>query len=273
MSQLPVVPGGGESDAERRLSPEQFEQVIRRASELQAKKADDASPEGISQHELIRIGREIGIAPQYVQQALTETLSDQSGVPSRVDRVFGPPSVVAMRTVPGNADAVREHIDLYLREREWLAALRRFPNRTIYRKARGVDLLQIVNMTRDLIRGRSSQPQVGAGFKLKDAKEVVVQVDPLEDGYSYVTLTVDVRNYRMGYGAAGLLGGGGGALATAVPLGIAVDPLAALLGLPVLGIAMWGFRAGHLHVANHAKTHLESLLDTLERSEQLVRTR
>jgi hypothetical protein len=56
-------------------------------------------------------------------------------------------------------------------------------------------------------------------------------------------------------------------------LGIAVAPVAAVLALPVLGGAVWGARALHARLAERAQLHLESLLDSLERGEPLVRPR
>ncbi len=98
-------------------------------------------------------------------------------------------------------------------------------------------------------------------------------MQPLEAGYSYVVLRVDLTNSRTGFATAGLVLGWGGAAGVAATLGIAIDPAAAVLGLPVAGGSMWGFRAVQGHIAEHAQTHLESILDCLERGERLVRAR
>ena len=270
MTQLPDVTRGEGPPPERRLSPEQFEAVIRRAAELQAKSADDTSPEGITQAELIRIGREIGIAPQYVQRALAESGGTQAATTN--EKLFGPAFVVASRSVVGAPDAVRNHIEQYLFERERLTAIRRFPDRTLYNPARGFDLGAVIVVAQDALGG-GKQPRVGAGFKLKTARSLEVAVQPLEEGYSYVTMRLDLGNNRTGFAVAGVGTGLVSAIGSGAVLGIAVDPIAALLGLPLMGMSLLGFRAIHVHGVEHARTHLESLLDCLERGEPLVRQR
>jgi hypothetical protein len=272
VTQLPDKPRGEGGLPERRLSPEQFEAVIRRAAELQAKSADEVSPDGITQSELIRIGREIGISPQYVQRALAETGGPLPAEQSTAVKLFGPATVVASRSVPGHAEAVRAHLEKYLYERERLSAVRRFPDRTTYHPARGFDLHAVINVAQDALGG-GKQPRVGAGFKLKRARNLEVAVQPLEEGYSYVTLRLDLGNLRTGFATGGVIGGTAGALGVGAVLGIAVDPAAAILGLPVIAGSLWGFRAIQSHTAAHAQTHLESLLDCLERGEPLVRSR
>lgn len=271
MTPLPDSPRPPAAPPERRLTPEQFEQVIRRAAELQARSADDSAQDGITETELIRIGREIGISPQHIQRALAEAGGPAGGERSLPEKLFGPGVVSAGRTVPGDAEAVRGHLDRYLVEREWLAVIRRFGDRAVYKKSHGLDLARVVSSALDRV-GVSKQPAVGAGFKLRDARQVEVTVQSLEEGYSYVSLQVDLRNYRGGLAAAGVVVGWGGALGLAIPLGLVIDPALALVGLPVLGGSMWGFRAIQRHLFEHALTHLESLLDCLERGEPLVRT-
>ena len=56
----------------------------------------------------------------------------------------------------------------------------------------------------------------------------------------------------------------------AAVLGVAIDPAAALLGVPLLPGAMWGTKMAQVKTAVHAQTHLESILDCLERGEPLV---
>ena len=271
MTKLPEVARGEGSVPERRLSPEQFEAVIRRAAELQARSADETSPEGVTHAELIRIGREIGISPQHVQRALAETGGGQAPA-TTTEKLFGPALVIASRSVVGSPDAVRAHLEQYLYERERLSAVRRFPDRTLYHPARGFDIGAVIVVAQDALGG-GKQPRVGAGYKLKTARSLEVVVQPLEEGYSYVTMRLDLGNNRTGFAVAGAGTGLAGALGSGAVLGIAVDPLAGLLGLPLLGLSLLGFRAIHLHGVEHARTHLESLLDCLERGEPLVRSR
>lgn len=266
----PDRPAASNLPAERKLTNEQFEMVIRRAAELQARAAEDPSGEGLSESEAIRIGREIGISPQHLRRALAEAGGADDKAPSLAVRVLGPGWVHASRTVPGTASEVKEQLDRYLVNRERLAPVRRFPDRTNYSKARGNELARIIQLTHDTLMSRKQQPLVGAGFKLRRAEQVEVAVQPLEDGYSYVTLSADLGNMRTGLAITGASLGGSLGLATAAVLGVAIDPFAALLGAPLLPGAMWGTRMAQVKTAVHAQTHLESILDCLERGEPLV---
>lgn len=272
MSQLPDQPGKPSPLPERRLTTEQFEAVIRRAAELQARSAEDAGKDGMSTGELMKISREIGLSPEHVRRALAESAEPAGEGGSLKDRFFGAGWALASRTVPGGAEEVRAHLEMYLLEREWLAVMRRFPDRTVYQRGQGFDLARIVVITTDAI-WKSSQPQVGAGFKLKTARRVEVSVHPLEDGYSHVTVRVDLRNQRAGLATAGVLGGGAGAVSIGVALAVAINPVTAVAGLPVLGASIWGSRALQSASIEKATTHLEALLDCLERGERLVRPR
>lgn len=264
------APDSSNLPAERRLTQEQFEMVIRRAAELQARAAEEPGTSGLTESEAVRIGREIGIAPQHLRRALAEAGGAQETSPSVAVRVLGPGWVQASRTVPGSASSVQKHIDRYLVNRERLAPVRRFPERTVYARARGNELARILQVTHDTLVSRKQQPLVGAGFKLRRAEKVEVAAQPLEEGYCYVTLSADLSNMRTGLAITGASLGGSFGLATAAVLGVAIDPAAALLGVPLLPGAMWGTRMAQVKQAVHAQTHLESILDCLERGEPLV---
>jgi hypothetical protein len=259
--------------AERTLTQEQFEMVIRRAAELQARAAEDPAGGGLTEGEAIRIGREIGISPQHLRRALAETGSGEVQAPSLATRVLGPGWVRASRTVPGGAGEVQEELNRYLVGRERLAPIRRFPDRTTYGKSRENELVRMIQLTQETLQSRKRQPLVGAGFKLRRTQQVEVAVQPLEEGFSYVTLSADVSNMRTGLAITGASLGGSLGIATAAVLGVAIDPAAALLGAPLLPGAMWGTRMAQVKTAVHAQTHLESILDCLERGEPLVARR
>lgn len=252
------------------MTQEQFEMVIRRAAELQARAAEDPAGGELTEAEAIRIGREIGISPQHLRRALAETGTAAEEVPALAARVLGPRWVQASRTVPGDPDEVRNHLDQYLVNRERLAPVRRFPDRTVYGRASGNELARIVVMARETLMARKQQPLVGAGFKLRRAEKVEVMVQPLEDGYCYLTIAADLGNIRTGLALGGASVGGSLGVVAATFLGMAVDPLAALLAVPLLPGAMLGSKMAQVKQAVHAQTHLESILDTLERREPLV---
>lgn len=272
-NRFPDPPGRSNLPVERKLTQEQFEMVIRRAAELQARAAEDPGSEGLTEAEAVRIGREIGISPQHLRRALAETGGSEAQEVSLADRTLGPGWVRASRTVPGEAASVREEIDRYLVGRERLAPIRRFPDRTVYGKSRENDFVRLIQITQETLQSRKRQPLVGAGFKLRRAAQLEVVVQPLEDGFSYATLSADLTNVRAGMALTGASLGGSFGIATAAMLGVAIDPAAALLGIPLLPGAMWGSRLAQVKTAVHAQTHLESILDCLERGEPLVATR
>jgi hypothetical protein len=261
----------GGSLPEQRLTSEQFELVIRRAAELQARAAE-RSEEGMSEDEVLRIGRELGLSGESLSRALAEVRGSQAAPEGWAERLFGEAVVSTSRTVPGDAPEVSATIERYLTEREWLAPIRRFPDRTLYEKARGVDLARALTRAREALGG-VRQPYVGAGFDLKNARSVQVAVQQLESGFSHVHLTADLSNLRTGFAIGTFAGGGGGGVAVATVLGIAIAPAAALLGLPILGGVWLGLKAGQHHMASRARLHLEALLDALERQEPLVAAR
>jgi hypothetical protein len=272
VNNLPDRPRQDGELPERRITPQQFEQVIRRAAELQARGLESPDSEAMSEAEVLRIGREIGISPVHVRRALAESVVGDQGPATLGERVFGPAWVSASRAVPGDADAVLANLDEYLVRRERLAPVRRFAGRTIYEKARGMDLARILKLAQETLNA-SGQPMVGAGFKLRKARALEVQARPLEDGYSYLTLAVDLGNHRATTASVGALGGSGLGVAVGAVLGIAVDPLAVVLGAPVLAGGLLGSRSLHVRVAARVQMHLEALLDCVERGEPLVRPR
>lgn len=268
MSGVPEVPGNGAPLPERRLTPQQMEAVIRRATELQSG-ATEGGDEGVSSSELIRIGREIGLAPEHMRRALAEVAGSTPEALTTADHLFGRAHASASRTVRGDADAVSSALEEYLTQREWLTPVRRFPDHSLWERARGMDMARALTQAREAFGG-SRHPPVGAGFQLRNARQLETAVQQLEPGFSHVRLAVDLGNTRAGFATGTLLGGGGGGVVVAAVLGIAVAPPAALLGLPLVGGMWFGLKAAQNHMVNRAQLHLEALLDVMERGEPLV---
>lgn len=246
----PVKPPG------QLLSPQEFDAVIRRAAELQAHAADGQGSEGMDPAELVRIGKELGLSTAHLQQAIAEVRGGGPPEAGVLYKLFGPAEIRASRTVPGNAEDLRENLERYLLEREYYTVLRRFHDRTIYEQASGVHATV----------GRSMSQAFG-GSRLLGFRQLEVAVQPLEDGFSYVTLGTDLSAQRAGVATGAVLGGGGGGAAVATALGIAVAPPAALLGLPIVAGMAFIMRATYNSSARKAHLKLESLLDRIQHSE------
>jgi hypothetical protein len=253
----------------RKLSTEQIEAVVRRAVELQAHEADTAGDPGVSDEELIRIGGELGIGPAHMRRALAEVSAETSAEPGGF---LGAARISAGRAVPGDADKVRAHIEKYLLDSQYLAVLRRMPDRTIYEKSSGfqIEMARVMDATRDVVSGRKPT-RIGAGFDLRTVRTVEVSVTQLEAGFSWVTLAVDLGNQRTGYWVGVNTGVGVGALAAGISAAAILAPPAALVVLPIMAGSAWGTRALYSAVVQRARVHLEALLDHLERGESLLR--
>ncbi|HEX2165936.1 MAG TPA: hypothetical protein VHG09_01740 [Longimicrobiales bacterium] len=265
----PAAPGPPAKVPVRRLSTEQVEAVVRRAVELQTHEADTTADAGVSDEELIRIGGELGIGPAHMRRALAEVTAEST--PAAGGGLLGVERTSASRTVPGTADEVRRHIEKYLLDSQYLAVLRRLPDRTIYEKSSGfhVEMARVIDATRSVTSGRKPV-RIGAGFDMRTARTVEVAVTPLEDGFSHVTLTMDLGNQRTGYWAGISASGGAGAIAVGASAAAIIAPPAALVALPIIAASVWGARALYGGVVKRARLHLEALLDHLERGESLL---
>lgn len=239
---------------ERRLTSQQMEAVIRRAVELQ-----EARPnaEGISEDELLRMGGELGLSPAHLRQAMLEVQrSGETAETGLVGRMFGTASVAASRAVPGEARVVRERIERYLLDVEYMEVRRRFPNRTLY--VRGAGMMAAV--------GRATARMATRQQRL-DFRVLEVAVEPLEEGFAHVAVATELKGERAGFAAGGLIGGGASGSAVATALGIAVAPPAALLGLPVLLGMFWGTRTAYQALLDRRRADLETFLDRVQHDE------
>jgi hypothetical protein len=236
------------------ISREALDRIIQRAAELQT--GDRDIGEGLTETELIALGKDVGIPARYLKQALLEErtrLLDAETKPSFV----GPSRLAVHRVVPGERGAVERALSLWMEDQELLRVKRRYPDRTTWEPQVGF----LASMRRGIKAG-------GRTYALTRAAEISGQVTPLETGFCHVRLSADVRNLRRErFGGAAFLGslgaaGSGVALALGVLLPIAVLPTlgGALLALTVLVV---GRRAQHEQI----EVGLEQVLDRLERGE------
>jgi hypothetical protein len=249
-------PGAGKALSERRLSSRDFELVIRRAAELQAREAEDPASDGMTEAEVLRIGRELGLSTQYLHRALAEvegSATEESGV---FVKLFGPVHARAGRAVRGEPTEVSRVLERYLVEREYLAVLRRFHDRVLFTRARGM----VAAM------GRASS-QIFSRSPMLPVSNLEMAVHPMEEGVSFVGLATSLGSQRNATAAASLVGGGTGASLSGAILGIAIAPPAALIALPILGFSVWAGHAYYDGVVRNIQTQLESLLDRLEHGE------
>jgi len=241
----------------RPLSNEQFEMVIRRAAELQARSLEDAGASGVSEEEVLRIGRELGLSAQNLHRALAEVRTQRVEESGGLVRFMGPATVSASRSVPGSAPEVKRRLEDHLLSREYLTVFRRLPDRTIYKRAGGI-VAAI---------GRTTSGWFGSAPQLLKLEALEVAVEPLEEGFSYVTLCTDLQRKRTEYVAGAAVSAGAAGGVTGLALATIFAPPLGLVGLPVMAGVYYGVRWGYSTEVREIETQLAALLDRLEHGE------
>ena len=247
-----------------RLDRSALERVLARAAELQSGGSDGDSEEQFSDEQLLELGKEVGLSPQSIRQALAEERT-RSSVPEDehgfVASLIGRGRVSAARTVPGRASDVLASIDTWMQRQELLIVKRHHADRIVW-EPRNDFLVGIKRVMR--VGGRD--------YALSQAFEVSATVIAIDDGQVRVGLDADFRNHRATSGrqaiGTSLVGGAAtvSLLAISVPVLLAAAPL--VVG-PMLGIG--AARAMQRRIVTRAQLALEQLLDRLERGEYVRR--
>lgn len=242
----------------RRLDRASLERVLARASELQAGSGD--TPDEFTEEQLLELGKEVGLSPQHLRQALAEDRTrsivpdDETGVAASL---FGPSRVRADRTVPGKAADVLGSIDLWMQRTELLIVKRHHADRIVWEPRHDF----LVGIKRALKVG-------GRDYALSQAFEASATVVQVDDTRVHVGLDADFRSSRR-RSAEQVIGStvfGAAATGALFVMGVmAAVAVAPAVVLPMAGIA--GARALQARVVGRAQLSLEQLLDRLERGE------
>ena len=240
-----------------------LERVLARASELAAQSSD--VPEGMTEAQLFEIGREVGLAPSALRQALAEertrvVLAEETGFEARV---MGPVAVAATRAIPQSPDTVLAALESWLQNEYRLNPKRRFGQRRTWEQRTGF----FAELDRSL-RGNAA-----AGVLAK-ATEVSATVSPIGDGRTAVRLDADISQLRRARRTAAIAFAITGVVMSAVPLvlGAVLAPIAmlplfvAMSAVPLIGfgIGAWYSLKAHRQQAERAQLALDQLLDRLE---------
>lgn len=245
----------------RRVSSAELERVFRRAAKLQFDEREDVTDLDVG--EVVRIAEEVGLEPRHVRRALAEvqaesllpTLPVDGGLPARL---WGPGVVRQSRAVRGDPSDVQARLERHLEEKESLHCVRHKPSRSLWEPAAGL----IKQMQRSLDVG-------GHGYDLAKARNVQLAVEGLEEGWSLVTLSVDIRNLRAGQATGWLVGlgasGTAGAVGSAILAGTgAAIVIAPFLAIGFLGAASWAAGRTIHKVRDRIELVVLGLLDRLE---------
>jgi len=240
------------------IGREALERIIKRAAELQAGEREIG--EGLSERELLTLGKDVGIPDRYLRQALLEeqTRTTPEQAAGLWAWLTGPSALVAHRVVPGDRDTIDRALAHWMQEEEMLQPKRRHPDRTIWEPKAGA----FASIQRALAGSRR--------YILAKIVDVTTQIVQLEPGFCLVRFEASVRQeraQRVGGGAVMTVAGLGlsGAL-TAIGLAPAFELLALI---PGVGLSAGAFFVARSHVGQNERivTAMEQLLDRLERGE------
>jgi len=251
--------------AKQQLDRTAIERVLARASELQVTASSTDQSGMLTEAELIEIGKEAGISPATLTQALAEERSrvaipEESGF---VASITGPAVATASRTVKGSQAAILAALSSWMEHEECLRVQRRFPDRITWEPKSG--FLGTVQRNLNLS---------GRGYHLMRASQVAATLVPVDADRVLVRLDADMsdsRGSRVRVGAGALVAGILGSGVIGLIGSIAVAPEAFLLlggaaAVPTLAGAAAGYQIGkgHRQVIMKAQLALEQILDRLE---------
>jgi hypothetical protein len=248
------------------LDRQAVERVLARAAELQGGATGSESSDLITENQILEIGKEVGLTPATMNQALAEErtrvhLPEERGL---IAQIAGGGFATATRTVNGTQRETLAQLDQWMQRQECLSVQRRFAERITWEPQRGLvgNIRRIVNVS-------------GRSFHLTRASQVSATVLPVDATRVVVRLDADLvaaRKVRIELG--GLLGAGGvaGSAALGFGLSIASVPFALMAILGAVPFAV-GVAAGYYVVSaqkgvlSSAQLALEQILDRLEHRE------
>lgn len=251
----------------------QFDAVMRRAAELAARSTDGEPDEvALTDAEVIRIGKEVGLDERYVRSALSEV---RTGPESHgfLDRLFGPTSVHAIRVLPGTPQALAAKLDAYFTDSLYFEALRRGPRILRYRPRQDVAskvgrFIRFGGKRSNLVSASSIDVTLdpsGSDPAAPDSTCLAIHAEPGSRG-EYVGGAIALGS-GLGMGLAG-----GGVVYAVLGLGI---PLAFAMvgGATVVGGVLWltarAFGAQYRRGLAELGLRLEGVFDRLEHGEPL----
>ncbi len=242
-----------------------LERVLARAAELQAGQVEPS--EGMTEAQLVDVGKEVGIPAEHIRQALAEertrvAIPEERGV---IGSMFGGELASASRIVVGTPAQILARIDEWMQREESLRPKRRFTDRLTWEARRDL----VGNIKTSLNLG-------GRAYALSAADEVGATVVAIDDTRCIVRLDANLRESRrrrIGWSAVAGIGMVGSALAL-FGYTLAVPEASAVVG-SVVG-TVWagtgaataaGIAASQRSRLGRAQLALEQVLDQLEHGE------
>ncbi len=248
----------------RSLTRKEFEEVIRRAAELAASEPE-AGEGQLTESELFRIAREVGLEERYVRRALAEVRAFP-GTRTPLDVLFGPSTVVASRVVPRARGELVDVLDEFLVAGHLLQAVRRAPSLLQYRPA--------VDWASRIARAASATSR---RHYVASARRVEIRMEEGGEGSTLVEIEVE-PGIREEYLTSGLFGGGAAGLGGGIGVGMAVASAAPAAlavavgvgtGVALLGGVAWLSGRFYRRRLLDVRSEVEGILDRLEAGESL----
>src|SRR3990170_3273024 len=176
-------------NTERRLRPAEVEMILRRASELNARRWERGAEDvpSVSPEVLVQVAAAAGIPEQDVRRAMWDMVSEKTAEPhSFAWRFFGPARLRVVREVERPSERTREHLEGLLRLEQGLKLRRKTEAGSLWDSG---DELGMVRRTLDFSGRRT----------LLKARDVELRVEAIEEERCDANLTADLSNQRSEY--------------------------------------------------------------------------
>jgi hypothetical protein len=237
---------------ERRLRPAEVEMILRRASELNARRWERGSQDApsVSPEVLVQVAAAAGIPEQDVRRAMWDLSSDKTAEHhSFAWQFYGPARLRAVREIERPASRTREHLEGLLRLEQGLKLRRKTEMGSLWDPG---DELGVVRRTLDFSGDRT----------LLKTRSVELRVEETDEERCGASVTADVSNQRGEYlSLGGILGATLGALFVLAGMQNGIF----LLGvLPALAAPAFGFRLAYRRACLEIRRSLDDLLDAVE---------
>src|SRR5215210_1639165 len=152
-------------NTEKRLRPAEVEMILRRASELNARRWERGSEDvpSVSPEVLVQVAAAAGIPEQDVRRAMWDLASEKTAEPhSLAWKLYGPARLRAVREVDRPADRTREHLEGLLRLEQGLKVRRKTEMSSLWDPGDELGMVRrAANVTADVSNQRGEYLSLG----------------------------------------------------------------------------------------------------------------
>jgi hypothetical protein len=237
-----------------------LERVLARAAELQGASGDDTeTSDNLTEAQIIELGKEVGLSPEYLRQALAEERARIEplaiGGSGLAYQLFGANRIATQRLVRGTPERLLATLDRWMQREEWLRVVRQRADRIVWEPRRG-----ILGSLRRMLGGRD--------YALFRANDISATVVPVDDEFALVRLGADFTTLRNTVASQTVAGTVVGAAATgALAFTTFVLPIVMAPVVVLSAAAYTGARRSQQHALQRGLLTLEQVLDRLERGD------